>query len=133
MEKLATKVPPTRLLAPRNASPGVDFRLVGVIEKLATKVPPTRLLAPRNASPGVDFRLVGVIEKLATKVPPTRPLAATARIAQVAGRPARLSMACSSTLAPASIHSGFASSTSLWLMPSTQGTKIIEVGATCDR
>ncbi len=32
-------------------------------------------------------------------------------------------MACSSTLAPASIHSGVASSISLWLMPPTQGTK----------
>ncbi len=48
-------------------------------------------------------------------------------------RPARPSMACSSTLPPASIHSGVASSTSLWLMPSTQGTKTMAVGATLDR
>jgi hypothetical protein len=36
-------------------------------------------------------------------------------------------------VAPASIHSGVASSISLWLMPPTQGTKTIEVGATWAR
>src|SRR4051794_36863869 len=40
------------------------------------------------------------------------------------------STAFSSTLAPAVRSSGLASSISLWLMPPTQGTKIIAVGAT---
>ena len=40
------------------------------------------------------------------------------------------STACSSTLAPAVAHSGFMSSASLWLMPSTQGVKTIAAGAT---
>ncbi|CFW31263.1 Uncharacterised protein [Bordetella pertussis] len=39
-------------------------------------------------------------------------------------------MAPSRTLAPASRWAGSASSTSLWLMPSLQGTKIIAVGLT---
>src|SRR5229473_1858781 len=43
---------------------------------------------------------------------------------------ARSSMARSSTLQPAARSSGVALSTSLWLMPSAQGTKIIAVGAT---
>src|SRR5437016_12923482 len=38
--------------------------------------------------------------------------------------------AFSSTLPPAVKSSGLASSISLWLMPPTQGTKIIAVGAT---
>jgi len=42
------------------------------------------------------------------------------------------SIACSSTLPPASIHSGLASSISLWLMPPMQGTKTIAVGVTFD-
>jgi hypothetical protein len=42
---------------------------------------------------------------------------------------ARSSMAWSSTLHPASRCSGFASSISLWLMPSLHGTKIIPAGA----
>ncbi len=44
--------------------------------------------------------------------------------------PAVLSTACSSTLAPASRSSGVAFSISLWLMPPSQGTKIMPVGAT---
>src|SRR5690606_23901918 len=44
--------------------------------------------------------------------------------------PAARKMACRSTLQPASRCSGRASSISLWLMPSLQGTKIIAVGAT---
>lgn len=36
----------------------------------------------------------------------------------------------SNTSTPAVIHSGFAFSTSLWLIPSIDGTRIIEVGAT---
>lgn len=40
------------------------------------------------------------------------------------------STACISTLAPAVAQSGLMSSASLWLIPSTQGVKIIEVGAT---
>src|SRR5271157_4987296 len=40
------------------------------------------------------------------------------------------STACISTLAPAVDHSCLMSSASLWLTPSTQGEKIIEVGAT---
>src|SRR5450830_1663219 len=44
-------------------------------------------------------------------------------------QPARSSMACSSTLQPAVMCSGWASSISLWLMPSLQGMKIMPVGA----
>ena len=44
--------------------------------------------------------------------------------------PATESMACSSTLQPISRSSGVALSISLWLMPSSQGTKIMPVGAT---
>ena len=40
------------------------------------------------------------------------------------------SSAFNSTLQPAVRSSGLASSISLWLMPPTQGTKIIAVGAT---
>ena len=40
------------------------------------------------------------------------------------------STACISTCVPALAHSGLMSSASLWLTPSTQGVKIIEVGAT---
>ena len=42
-------------------------------------------------------------------------------------------IACNNTLQPAVMCSGLASSISLWLMPPTQGTKTIEVGATCAR
>ena len=42
--------------------------------------------------------------------------------------PARSSMACSSTLHPAVMCSGFASSISLWLIPSLHGMKIIPAG-----
>ena len=45
-----------------------------------------------------------------------------------AARWARASTACSSTLAPACRWAGSAFSTSLWLMPRSQGTKIIAVG-----
>ena len=41
------------------------------------------------------------------------------------------SIACNSTSAPAAMCSGMASSSSLWLMPSLQGTKIMPVGARC--
>ena len=40
------------------------------------------------------------------------------------------STACMSTFVPMVAHSWLMSSASLWLMPSTQGVKIIEVGAT---
>lgn len=43
--------------------------------------------------------------------------------------PARSSIPCSSTLQPASRCSSFASSISLWLMPSLHGTKIMPAGA----
>ena len=43
--------------------------------------------------------------------------------------PARSSMACSSTLHPAVMCSGLASSISLWLMPSLQGMKIMPLEA----
>ena len=46
--------------------------------------------------------------------------------------PARSSMACSSTLAPAAQCPEVASSISAWLMPSLQGTKIMAVGARRD-
>src|SRR3546814_820556 len=48
----------------------------------------------------------------------------------IAPTPATCSMACSKTLQPASRWPGCASSSSLWLMPSLQGTKIMAVGAT---
>jgi len=43
--------------------------------------------------------------------------------------PARSSIACNNTLHPAVMCSGFASSISLWLMPSLQGIKIMPLGA----
>ena len=44
--------------------------------------------------------------------------------------PARSRMACSSTSQPAARSSGVAFSISLWLMPFSQGTKIMPVGVT---
>ena len=46
--------------------------------------------------------------------------------------PASRTMASSSVWQPAARSSGVAFSISLWLMPSSQGTKIIPVGATRD-
>lgn len=43
---------------------------------------------------------------------------------------ARSRMACSSTLAPASTSAAVTFSASLWLMPPSQGMKIMPVGAT---
>ena len=48
-------------------------------------------------------------------------------------RSARSTMAFNKTSHPAVIHSGLASSTSLCEMPSMQGTKTIEAGATLER
>jgi len=52
---------------------------------------------------------------------------------QLTGAFARSMMARSSTSQPAASSSCFASSISLWLIPSLQGTKIIPVGATRER
>src|SRR5262249_13769409 len=45
--------------------------------------------------------------------------------------PARSSMACSSTSQPAARSLDLASSSSLWLKPPAQGTKIMPTGAVC--
>jgi len=56
--------------------------------------------------------------------------AVAGRLGRSQATPACASIACSSTLQPAARCSDLASSISLWLMPSLQGTKIIAVGAT---
>ncbi len=53
-----------------------------------------------------------------------------AAMTQAAAVPARSSITCSSTLQPAARSSALAFSISLWLMPPSQGTKIMLVGHT---
>ena len=82
-----------------------------------------------GGSPVFQGSLSTVPHKVLRLVSRIRPAGAKGR-RPYSTRPAFASMARSRTLPPAWIHSGLASSTSLWLMPSMQGMKIMEVGAT---
>jgi len=86
-------------------------------------IEPNRLEIGRPVSPGawvLPFRrAVAALEALLPgRLPQPAPTT-----------PARSSIACSSTLQPAVMCSGWASSISLWLMPSLHGMKIIPAGA----
>lgn len=82
----------------------------------AAQTHPLRATVPPNGDPNVCELPVN-----------TRP---PGRLRRAQASCALSSTARNSTSAPAAAHSGVIASASLWLSPSTHGTKIIPVGAT---